>query len=82
MTSLNRDRVVTDFRKVKDLSAKTLTFSQRGKWFGNKVCKSIHFSKDVSDFLVKVLILVWRSVIFEKNMLILLRRCDSDVAKP
>ena len=36
MTVRSRDRVVTDFRKVKDLSAKTLTFGQRGKWFGNK----------------------------------------------
>ena len=26
MTSLNRDRVVTDFRKVKDLLTKTFTF--------------------------------------------------------
>ena len=67
MTLRNRDRVVTDFRKVKDLSAKTLTFSQRGKWFGNKVCKSIDFSKEVSDFLVKVLILVRRSVFVEKK---------------
>ena len=27
MTSLNRDRVVTDFRKVEDLLTKTLTFA-------------------------------------------------------
>ena len=31
MTSLNRDRVATDFRKVKDLLTKTLTFAALGK---------------------------------------------------
>ena len=31
MTSLNRDRVVTDFRKAKDLLAKTFTFVAWGK---------------------------------------------------
>ena len=31
MTSLNRDRVVTDFRKGKDLLAKTFTFVAWGK---------------------------------------------------
>ena len=30
MTSLNRDRVVTEFRKVKDLIAKTFTFVTLG----------------------------------------------------
>ena len=30
-------------------------------------CKSISFSKEVSDFLAKVVILVRRSDIFEKN---------------
>ena len=32
-----------------------------------KVCKRIDFSKEVSDFQVKVLILVRRSDIFEKK---------------
>ena len=31
MTSLNRDRVVTDFRKVKDLLTKTFTFVAWGR---------------------------------------------------
>ena len=47
-----------------------------------KVCKSIDFSMEVFDCLVKVLILVMRSDIFDKKMLILLGRCDSDLAKP
>ena len=34
-----------------------------------KDCKSIDFSKEVSDFLVKVVILVRRSNIFEKTTL-------------
>ena len=45
-------------------------------------CKSDDFSKEVFDFLAKVVILVMRSDIFEQKMLILLRRCDSDLAKP
>ena len=44
--------------------------------------KSYDFSMEVSDFQAKVMILVKRSVIFEKKVLILLRRCDSDLAKP
>ena len=31
-------------------------------------CKSMDFSKEVFDFLAKVMILVWRSVIFEKSV--------------
>ena len=67
MTSRNRDRVVTNFRKVKDLSAKTFTFDQRDTWIGGKECKSIDFSKEVSVFFVKVMILLRRSLIFEKK---------------
>ena len=46
-----------------------------------KECTSFDFSKEVYDFLVKVMILVRRSDTFEK-VLILLRRCDSELATP
>ena len=82
MTSRNRDRVVTDFRKVKDLWAKTFTFSQLPSGLVARDCKSIDYSTEVVDFLVIVVILVWRSVIFEKTMLIMIGRCDSELAKP
>ena len=44
--------------------------------------KSIDFDKEVFDFLTKLMILVRRSDMFEKQVVILLRRCDSDLAKP
>ena len=44
--------------------------------------KSVDFSKEVYDCLAKLLILVRRSDIFEKKVLILLRRCDTEVDQP
>ena len=44
--------------------------------------KSMDFGNEVSDCLANVLILVRRSDIFEKKVIILLGRCDSDLAKP
>ena len=36
MTTLSRDKVVTNFGKVKDLLAKTFAFGQRDIWFGGE----------------------------------------------
>ena len=47
-----------------------------------KDCKSIDFSKEVSVLLEQVVILVRRSDIKKTKNMILIRRCDSDVAKP
>ena len=47
-----------------------------------KECTSIHFSKELYEFLAHVEILVKRSDIFEKQILILLRRCDAKVDQP
>ena len=44
--------------------------------------ESIDFDKEVCLFLTKVVILVRRSDIFEKKVLILLRRCDTEVDQP
>ena len=82
VTSRNRDRVVTDFRKVKHLWAKTFTFGHLPGGLVAGDCKRVDLNKEVSDFLAKVVILVRRSDMFEQKVLILLRRCDSDLAKP
>ena len=47
-----------------------------------KGSKSIGFDMEVYDFLIKVVISLRRSNIFEKKVCILIRRCDSDLAKP
>ena len=44
--------------------------------------KSMDFNKEVYDFLTKLMILVRRSVIFEKNIDVSLMRCDSYLSKP
>ena len=44
--------------------------------------KNTDFDKEVYDFLIKVVILIRRSDIFEKQVLILLRRCDTEVDQP
>ena len=46
-----------------------------------KESKSIEFDKEVYDFLIKVMLLLRRSGI-KKKEIILLGRCDSDLAKP
>ena len=67
MTSRNRDRVVTNFRKVKDLLAKTFTFGQLPGGLITGGWKSIDYSREVVHFLAKVVIIVGRSDIFEKK---------------
>ena len=61
-----------------DFSLKVLILVRRSYIFN----KSTDFDKEVFDFLRKVMILVRRSDIFEKQVMILIRRCDSDLAKP
>ena len=69
--SQNRDRVVTDFRKVKDLWAKTFTFGQLPGGLITGDCKSIDYSKEVVYFVAKVVIIVWRSDILKKVLILI-----------
>ena len=64
MISPNRDRVVTNVEKSRASELKPSLLAIVTGGLVAKECKSIDFSKEVYDFLAKVVILVWRSDIF------------------
>ena len=55
------------FEKLRTSQLKHKLLASVANGLVTKVCKSIDFSKEVSDFLAKVVILVRRSIIFKKK---------------
>ena len=65
MTSLNRDRVVTNFRKVKDLTTKTLTFDA---WVRKVNVNPMFFNKkDIFFFLINIFKILGLRLLFTRK---------------